>query len=176
MFMERKSTALQPAKTNIGLKFVNFEDLLDRMQEISNSIARRAFEIFESRGRMGGHELDDWLQAEVELLDPLPVSIIESDEAFRFRAEVPDFKPGELEVSVAPRRLILSGKRETVGEKKSGKAIYTERTSRQVFRTLDLPADLDTGKTTATLKEGILELIVPKAFPTRKVPIKGKVA
>jgi hypothetical protein len=30
-------------------------------------IARRAYEIFEHRGRVHGYDLDDWLQAEREL-------------------------------------------------------------------------------------------------------------
>jgi hypothetical protein len=34
---------------------------------IHDEIARRAYEIFEQRGRVHGHDLDDWLQAEREL-------------------------------------------------------------------------------------------------------------
>ena len=30
-------------------------------------IRRRAFEIYEQRGREDGHDLDDWLQAELEM-------------------------------------------------------------------------------------------------------------
>ena len=32
-------------------------------------IARRAYELFEQRGRGHGHDLDDWLRAEHELLN-----------------------------------------------------------------------------------------------------------
>src|SRR5260370_17300160 len=34
-------------------------------------IARRAYELYEKRGREHGHDLDDWLQAERELGDSL---------------------------------------------------------------------------------------------------------
>ena len=30
-------------------------------------IAKRAFELYEARGRQNGHDLEDWLQAEEEL-------------------------------------------------------------------------------------------------------------
>ena len=30
-------------------------------------IARRAFELYEARGRQNGHDVEDWLQAEQEL-------------------------------------------------------------------------------------------------------------
>ena len=33
----------------------------------SEQIQRRAYEIYEARGREAGHELDDWLLAEYEL-------------------------------------------------------------------------------------------------------------
>ena len=35
----------------------------------SNDIARRAYELFERRGRTHGAELDDWLEAERQLLN-----------------------------------------------------------------------------------------------------------
>jgi DUF2934 family protein len=34
----------------------------------TEEIAQRAYEIFVARGRQPGHDLDDWLQAESELL------------------------------------------------------------------------------------------------------------
>jgi hypothetical protein len=33
----------------------------------SEAIARRAFELYERRGRLDGHDVDDWLAAEREL-------------------------------------------------------------------------------------------------------------
>lgn len=36
------------------------------------AVARRAYEIFQERGGEPGHELDDWLQAEYELMQ-LPI-------------------------------------------------------------------------------------------------------
>ena len=35
-------------------------------------IRARAYRLFESRGRQAGHALDDWLQAEREILRPSP--------------------------------------------------------------------------------------------------------
>jgi hypothetical protein len=36
--------------------------------EREEQVRRRAFELYEQRGREDGHELDDWLQAESELV------------------------------------------------------------------------------------------------------------
>jgi hypothetical protein len=35
--------------------------------ELQEQIRRRAYELYEQRGRDEGHELDDWLQAESEV-------------------------------------------------------------------------------------------------------------
>ena len=35
-----------------------------RMSEQNDAIARRAYELYEQRGRVPGRDVDDWLQAE----------------------------------------------------------------------------------------------------------------
>jgi hypothetical protein len=36
--------------------------------DVSEQIARRAYELYEARGREDGHDLDDWLRAEAEIM------------------------------------------------------------------------------------------------------------
>ena len=36
---------------------------------LEDTIRRRAFEIYEQHGKQDGHELDDWLEAEREVLE-----------------------------------------------------------------------------------------------------------
>jgi len=36
--------------------------------DLQEQIRRRAYELYEQRGREDGHELDDWLQAESEVI------------------------------------------------------------------------------------------------------------
>jgi HSP20 family protein len=77
---------------------------------------------------------------------------------------------------VEPPRLTISGKRETSVEHASKKTIYTERCSNQIFRAINLPKEVDSSKVTATLKDGVLELSMPKAAKAQKVPIEEKPA
>lgn len=46
------------------------EELL-KDERVQQMIRARAYEIFERRGRAHGHDLDDWLQAENEILSNL---------------------------------------------------------------------------------------------------------
>ena len=175
--MKKQSVAvMQPAKEAAPMKLLPGSDLFDRIQDLSNSIARRAFEIFEDRGRAFGHDLEDWLRAESEFLHPIHLDIAESDDAVTVRAEVPGFSAKELEVGVEPHRLTISGKREAKEEHKSKKTIYTEHCRNQIFRAVDLPAEVDTSKVTANLKDGVLELSIPKATEVHKVRVEEKPA
>ncbi len=38
------------------------------LRPLEGEIRQRAYELYEARGREDGHELDDWLQAEAEIL------------------------------------------------------------------------------------------------------------
>ncbi len=169
--------AVQMAPEPTSLKVVESNTLLDRINRIRKEIAHRAFEIFERDGHSIGHDLDNWFQAEAELLRPVRVSITESDEALKIQAEVPGFNANELEVSLEPRRLTISGKQETSKEdKKKGKTIYQEQSSSELLRVIELPAEVNAGKSTATLRNGVLEVSAPKAVQMKASRIEVKAA
>lgn len=48
--------------------------------ELEEQIHRRAYELYEARGREHGHDREDWLQAEAEILDRETAPIIEEPE------------------------------------------------------------------------------------------------
>jgi HSP20 family protein len=172
-----KALAKQPAKGLTPFKLERVEKVFNQMKEIHGSIARRAFELFEGNGRTFGHALEDWFRAEMELLHPVHINVLASKDALQVQAEVPGFGPKELEVSVEPRRLTITGKRETKKEEqKAGKKIYSERCADQILRIVDLPTEVDPEKVTATLKDGVLTFGMPKAAPAKKVKIESKVA
>ena len=112
----------------------------------------------------------------MDLLHPVHVNITESGENLEVKAEMPGFKEKEIEVSVEPRRLTITGRRETEKkeEKKIGKAVYSEFCSDQVLRVVDLPMAVDSNKVTATLSNGILQLTMPKAAKAKMIEIKIK--
>jgi HSP20 family protein len=173
---ERTSTAVQRAQEPATPKPVKVETLLDRMNDVFNDIKKRAFEIFDGSGRRFGRELDDWLKAEREFLHPVHVQLTESGDSLEVHAEVPGFSEKELEVSVERSRVTISGKRETSKEEKKGKTLYAETGCDQILRVVDLPVEIETDKVTATLKNGVLELTMPKAAKARSIRIQPKAA
>ena len=56
------------------------KQLLDRMKEIYEAVENRAYELFAERDYESGHNLEDWLVAEAELLTPPPqVQVVETE-------------------------------------------------------------------------------------------------
>ncbi|MGH9685601.1 MAG: Hsp20 family protein [Candidatus Acidiferrales bacterium] len=148
---------------------------MERMIRMHDEIAQRAFEMFERDGA-SGRELENWFNAEDQLIHPAHVNISESETALHVQAEVPGFEPKDIEISLEPARLTISGKKESNQERQNkGNVIYKELCSSQLLRVIDLPAEIDPERTQATLKNGVLELEMPKAQRSmaKRVEVKG---
>ena len=157
-------------------KFVEAHALTNRMNEIYDAISRRAFELFEDDGRIFGRDLDHWFRAEAEVLHPAHVQVREADDTILVAAEVPGFSADELKLSLEPRRLTISGEKQNDNERKKGNVLYSERCSKALLRSIELPVEVNTSRATATLNNGILELTAPKAAATRNVAVQAKTA
>lgn len=174
--MAETSIAVQNAEAK-RVAITPIERLTKQIDKTFQAITQRAYEIFEGNGQRFGHDLDDWFKAEMDLLHPVHVNIAESGESLEVKAEVPGFSEKEIEVSVEPSRLTITGKRETETKtEKKGKTAYSEFCSDQILRVVDLPATVDAEKATATLKNGVLQLTIPKAARTKTIELKSKVA
>ena len=149
---------------------------MEQFDRIYDSIARRAFERFEVNGRLIGHDLEDWFNAETEVLHPVKINMKETESSLLVQAEVPGFTAKDLEIRVEPRRLTIGGKREVNEEQKKGKTVYQEHRSDEIFRVFDLPVEVDSQKVTATLKNGVLELQMPTSAKAKGTRIEVKSA
>ena len=169
------STALAIEPRTTGRSIVNFpltRSIFDDFDTITNQIAQRAFNMFEQRGTEG-RELDDWFRAEAELLKPMPVELSETDQEFTLKAEVPGFSNKDIVVRAEPNSILIHGKKEQTKQEKDNKKVrYSEVTSSQMCRRIDLPASIDPDKVTANLNNGVLELKMQKADQPKTVEIK----
>ncbi|MGB8769809.1 MAG: Hsp20 family protein [Candidatus Korobacteraceae bacterium] len=140
------------------------EDLfIRRMQKVFSRIERRAYELFERRGRQDGHDLEDWLRAESDLLYPVPVKIKNIGDKLVVHGDVPGFRDNDIEVRVKPHCLVIAGRKRQLGDATKGRALSSERTSEVIFRIVDLPQEIDPDNVTARLQHGTLEIALPKA-------------
>jgi HSP20 family protein len=174
--MAEKTVTVASAQAPTALRVVEPRSLFERIHQMEQAVARRAFEFFERDGGIFGRELEHWFKAEAELLHPVHMNVSETDEALAVEAEVPGFSPSELEISIEARRLTISGKKETREERKKGKTIYQEHCSNEILRVVELPADVDATKASAALKNGVLKLTLPKAAKAKGTRVEIKAA
>ncbi len=159
------------------LKLVPDDPFIEVEREINDLIARRAYELFESGGSTHGHDRENWLRAESEILFDPPVDIRETETTLTILVDVPGFSRNDLEVRIAPRRLCITAQRPEASEQQEGKTVYFERHSGRIFCVLDLPSQIDPDLTEAKLSGGILEITLLKAAEMRKkVPVLAKAA
>lgn len=175
----KPSTAVQHVDRP-GIRLVRPEQMLDQMRTTFDAIAHRAFEIFERNGAPFGHELEHWFQAESEMFHPMHLEVVEADKTLTVRAEVPGFSEKDLQISLEPRRLTITGKRESHEEKKTKRTVYAEHCSNQIFRVVDLPQEVDPSASgvKATYDQGVLTVTLPETERAkgREIRIEPKTA
>lgn len=150
--------------------------LVERMRQMSASIADRAYELFEARGSEHGHDWEDWFRAESELLTPIPAKVVDLDGRVAVRAEVPGFASKDVEVWAGPNRLIIYAKKHKITERQNERTILQRKMSNESFCILDLPHEIDPDNITTTLKNGVLEVTFPKVDMDKKIAVDVKAA
>ena len=91
-----------------------------------------------------------------------PVDVKETKDALVFTAELPGFKVEELTLRVENGVLSLEGERRFEQETEEKNWHRVERAYGRFFRSFALPANVDPGRITADLSEGILTVQLPK--------------
>jgi len=150
--------------------------LFEYMTSLHDNIARRAFEIFQNEGQILGNDLSHWFKAEAEVLHPVSVDMFESDDMLTIEAELPGFSATDLKVSLEPEQLVIRGKREYMKSEKKIKKVHEELGTDEVLRIIDLPMEVLPAKSEATLKNGILEIKMPKVAKHVVTPLEVKAA
>ncbi len=143
----------RPSSVPVVARGAGALDLFQGMNEWTDRIAKRAYELFRQHGSSDGHALDDWLAAEREFLIPVAVEMKEADGEFVVKARVPGLKAKDIHVQVDGSRLAIESKTDSKGD---GKA-------QQVYRIIDLPMPILANGANGQFKNGVLKLKLPKA-------------
>jgi hypothetical protein len=97
---------MQPRQDSIVIVPVSAEE---QNRRVNAAIARRAYQIFEKRGGMGWHELEDWTSAESEIRRPDCVGLTSRDHVIVIDVDLAHLEPGTVEIWVAPFQVTISG-------------------------------------------------------------------
>lgn len=102
------------------------------------------------------------------------VNIAETKEAFRIEVAAPGLKKEDFKINVEKRVLEISSEKEsTKEENRENERYYRKEFLYSSFkRTFSLPSYADTDSITATYKDGILNVTVPKKEEAKEKPIR----
>lgn len=109
-----------------------------------------------------------WERPLGEMVSLPSVDVIDRDDEVVVRADVPGYKKEDIEISVSGSSLTIKG--ETKAEEKEEKGDYyrCEISHGAFSRTVALPAEVDDSKAKASMKDGVLELALPKLEKSKR--------
>ncbi|MBI4517871.1 MAG: Hsp20/alpha crystallin family protein [Deltaproteobacteria bacterium] len=100
------------------------------------------------------------------------VDVYEDKDAVVVKADLPGMSKDEIEVSLTGSALTLKGEKRKAEEIKDHDYYRSERSYGAFSRTLALPADIKSDQVTASFKDGVLEIRLPKTEEAKKKQIK----
>jgi HSP20 family molecular chaperone IbpA len=134
--------------------------LLLKIEGCFDAIQKRAFEMFEERGRGPGGEINDWLQAERDLFFVPAAEFAETDQGVTLKLAMPGFEGRNIDVMAGPNEIVVWAKSEATAADKAGTCCAAE--SRSVYRRFDVPAPIDASGVTAKFDKATLIIEAPK--------------
>ena len=147
----------------------------DEIKNIEKRIMQRAYEIFQNNGVLG-RDLENWMQAEQELVWKPALELSERNGEFQLEAAVSGVDAKDIEVEVTSEDIILKADVQHDHKGHKGTVHLCEFRPGKMFRSIHLPKRIDTDKVKAEFRNGLLRLTAPIAEEARARKIKPEAA
>ena len=105
-----------------------------------------------------------------------PIHIIEKEEKFVAKVELPGVHEEDISVSIFGDILVIEGEKETESEVKKKGYSYRETSCGSFARSITIPSIINADRITANFDKGVLEIDLPKAVKVKpkKVNVTAK--
>ncbi|WP_188456946.1 Hsp20/alpha crystallin family protein [Virgibacillus oceani] len=133
-----------------GLDMAPFRDFMKRMDTVFNESSKKLNTYFN--------------------LKPFWVDVHETESEVLVEAELPGYKRDQIELEIIGNQLRITVSDSVVHEEKNDKTNYynKEQSFQKMERLVTLPFTISEKDTTASLKDGILKISIPKQNSSRK--------
>jgi HSP20 family protein len=172
----RIENKMEKAMKPIPVPYEDFESSPKHVEELIDLIARRPFELLEKRPFLLNREFENLFKTEPEQMRPIYLKLYETEEALVARAEVPGFTEKELNIVAEPWRPGIAGGREwkEEGKLKDKKQLPLHTERMHIYKTVKFPVEIKPDGVKAILKNGILEITLPKAEVVKEGEDRGQ--
>jgi HSP20 family protein len=110
-----------------------------------------------------------WPRPLAEMPEFVPsVDVIDREDEVLVRAEVPGYKKEDIEISVSDSMLTIKGETKTEEKEEKGDYYRCEISHGSFTRMVELPSKVDDSKAKAAIKDGVLELTLPKVEKSKR--------
>ena len=152
-----------PRRSALAQLRENIHDALNRWLQ---RLKRRRFDSEDNRRRLPAFFRDG---------DP-SIRLEETDDEIVVLAEMPGLDPKDFKVEATDDRLILRGQKEVESEERDPRYYYAERMFGAFTRTIPLPCEVDVSRASATYRNGLLRIVLPKAEHVKANRVRVRVA
>ena len=136
------------------------------VERVLKTTQRRALQLFSERGVVDGKALNDWMGRERETVWPT-TEFEERETEHVLRIALPGVELNTIELTAGPRELVIRTKsgidRSRPGNDLAAHRARSRGRSRDVWRRASLPVDFRAENVKATLHNGVLTIVAPKA-------------
>jgi len=95
--------------------------------------------------------------------------VVDEGKSFLVRAEVPGIPRDKIDVTVTKDSIEISGETDAEKEEKEKNFVVRERSYASIYKNLAFPEEVIPEKAECKIKDGILEVTIPKKAPTPEV-------
>jgi len=119
-------------------------------------------------GRPGRRRADEggWLPS---------VDVSETKNDVVVQVELPGMNPKDLDISLSDGSIVIKGEKKQEKEEKEENYHFVERSYGRFIRTVHLPREVKHDKVSASYKDGVLKVVLPKSEEAKTKEIKIKV-
>ncbi len=107
--------------------------------------------------------VDRWFDSDKKIT---AIDMIDTGKEYKIRAEMPGVNKKDVEVNITPNNISICGETKTENKEKDEGWVRRERSYSSICRTMMFPEEVNPDKADATLKDGILEILVTKKSPS----------
>jgi Protein of unknown function (DUF2934) len=132
-------------------------------KKMNDAVAWRAFELYESHGWAAGHDRENWLQAEADVVRPLDCGTIVQDHRVCLTTNISCFAPGTLELWIEPHRITLCGPNPSRRLERTGPAAAGSGLRNLLFLTHELDSKVEPAEVTVRFNGPAMHIYVRRA-------------